>query len=72
MLIVLSEDQPSPSQHRLSQQAQFRQVGMVPISGRGKEEEEIDSEDNEHAESEDNNNYPQISSSDCLESESSS
>ena len=72
MLIVPSEDQPSPSQHRLFQQAQFCQVGMVPISGRGKEEEEIDSEDKEHAESEDNNNYPQISSSDCLESESSS
>ncbi len=61
MLIVLCKDMPSPSQHRQSNHTQFRQVGMVPISGRGNEVEASDSKDNEHAESENIDNYLQIS-----------
>ncbi len=41
--------------------AQLRQVGMVPISGRGNEVEESDSKDNEQGEYEDIDNCLQIS-----------
>ena len=61
MLIVLCEDEPSPSHHRQSYHAQLRQVGMVPISVRGNEVEASDSKDNEHAESENIDNCLQIS-----------
>ena len=61
MSIVLCEDEPSPSHHRQSYHAQLRQVGMVPISGRENEVEASDSKDNEHAESENVDNYLQIS-----------
>ena len=61
MLIVLCEDEPSPSHHRQSYHAQLHQVGMVPISVRGNEVEASDSKDNEHAESENIDNCLQIS-----------
>ncbi len=61
MSIVLCEDEPSPSQHRQLYHAQLRQVGMVPISGRGNGVEESDSKDNEHAEYDNIDNCLQIS-----------